>query len=89
MRSSASSTATGADKKTDSLEKRPAEEAKSPRAEARKLPPGIEQERLLPKPRQADTASHLTEWLMSPGLKVVKACPLHFTEHAFALHLLF
>ncbi|WP_407169800.1 hypothetical protein [Bradyrhizobium sp. ORS 111] len=55
-------------KQVHSLEHRLTEEAKSLREEAKTLPPGIEQERLLMKARQADTAAHISEWLSSPGL---------------------
>ena len=39
------------------------------REEAKKTPPGIEREMLLRKVRQAETASHVNEWLASPGLQ--------------------
>jgi hypothetical protein len=38
------------------------------KGEAKKLPPGNERDDLIRKARQAETASHLTEWLTSPGL---------------------
>jgi hypothetical protein len=41
-------------------------------AEAEKLLPGIEREELLRKVRQAETASHINEWLSSPGLQPPK-----------------
>ena len=44
-------------------------EAERLRTEARKLPPGIERQELLRKARQAETASHIDEWLRSPGLR--------------------
>jgi hypothetical protein len=37
-----------------------------------KLGPGLEQDDLLRKARQADTASHLNEWANSPGLQPPK-----------------
>ena len=49
-----------------------AHEAERLRAEAEKLPPGIEQEALLKKARQADTAAHIEAWLKSPGLQPPK-----------------
>jgi hypothetical protein len=39
------------------------------REEAKKLPHGPEREILLRKARQAETGSHLSEWLRSPGLQ--------------------
>ncbi|MCP1766313.1 hypothetical protein [Bradyrhizobium japonicum] len=54
-------------KQTMSLEERLAEEAKRLREQAKKLPPGSERETLLRKPRQAETGSHMSEWLRSPG----------------------
>jgi hypothetical protein len=38
------------------------------RDEAKNLPPGSERNDLVRRARQAETASQLTEWLMSPGL---------------------
>jgi len=52
-----------------SLEERLAEEAKRLRAKAKSLPPGALREALLRKARQADTGSHISEWLRSPGLQ--------------------
>jgi hypothetical protein len=46
--------------------------AKDARAEAAKLPPGIERDDMLRKARQADTASHLDDWANSPGLQPPK-----------------
>jgi hypothetical protein len=42
------------------------------RERAAKLGPGPEQDDLLRKARQADTASHLNEWANSPGLQPPK-----------------
>jgi hypothetical protein len=56
-------------KQIDSLEVRLAEEAKRLREEAKVAPPGIEREQLLRRARQAETGSHMTEWLTSPGLR--------------------
>jgi hypothetical protein len=55
-------------KQTISLEERLAEEAKRLREKARSLPPGLERERAIRKARQAETGSHISEWLRSPGL---------------------
>ncbi|MBR0868497.1 hypothetical protein ACVIWV_008903 [Bradyrhizobium diazoefficiens] len=56
-------------KQTRSLEERLAEEAKRLREQANSLPPGIERDHALRKARQAETGSHMSEWLTSPGLK--------------------
>jgi hypothetical protein len=56
-------------KQTKSLEERLAEEAKCLREEAKLLPPGAEREKLIRKARQAETGSHVSEWLRSPGLQ--------------------
>jgi hypothetical protein len=39
------------------------------KAEAEALPQGQEREALLRKARQTETASHVNEWLSSPGLR--------------------
>ena len=44
-------------------------EAKRLRQEAKTQPPGPEQDELLRKAPQAETAAHTDEWLASPGLK--------------------
>ena len=54
---------------TQSLEVRLAEEAISLREQARLLPPGITRDALIRKARQAETGSHMSEWLRSPGLQ--------------------
>ena len=54
-------------KQTVSLEERLSEEAKRLREEARSLPPGAAREALLRKARQAETGSHMSEWLRSPN----------------------
>jgi hypothetical protein len=51
------------------LEERLAEEAKRLREEARLLPNGALREEILRKARQAETGSHMSEWLRSPGLQ--------------------
>ena len=57
---------------SQSLGDRLAAFAKDTRDEAAKLPPGIERDELVRKARQADTASHLDEWISSPGLQPPK-----------------
>jgi hypothetical protein len=59
-------------KQTESLEIRLSVEAARLREEAKKLPQGIKREELLRKARQAETASHMSEWLKSPGLQPPK-----------------
>ena len=59
-------------KQTESLEIRLSAEAARLREEAKKLPQGIKREELLRKARQAETASHMSEWLKSPGLQPPK-----------------
>jgi hypothetical protein len=59
-------------KQTQSLEERLPEEAKRLREEAKLLPPGAVREALLRKARQAETGSHMSEWLSSPGLQPPK-----------------
>jgi hypothetical protein len=56
-------------KQTQPLEERLADEAKRLREEAKLLPPGAERDKIIRKARQAETGSHLTEWLTSPGLR--------------------
>ena len=56
-------------KHTQSLEERLAEEARRLRTEAKLLPPGAERDALIRKARQAETGSHMSEWLTSPGLR--------------------
>lgn len=52
-----------------SLEERLAEEARRIRERANNLPGGAERDALLLKARQMETASHLTDWITSPGLE--------------------
>jgi hypothetical protein len=59
-------------KQTIALEERLADEARRLRKEAEGTPPGAERERLIRKAEQAETASHMTEWLTSPGLQPPK-----------------
>jgi hypothetical protein len=46
--------------------------AEDARAQAARLPPGLKQDDMLRKARQADTAAHLHEWANSPGLQAPK-----------------
>ena len=56
------------------FQERLAEEAQRFKEAAEKLPPGSHaQELLLRRARQAETASHINEWLTSPGLQPPKA----------------
>lgn len=59
-------------KQKEPLEERLAEEAKRLREEANGTPPGIEREQMIRKARQAETGSHMSEWLRSPGLQPPK-----------------
>jgi hypothetical protein len=52
---------------TQSLEERLAEESKRLRAEAKLLPPGARRDEMIRRARQAETGSHISEWLRSPG----------------------
>ena len=54
------------------LEARLAEEAVKLRKEAQGTPHGIERERLMRRARQAETGSHINEWLRSPELQPPK-----------------
>jgi hypothetical protein len=56
-------------KQTVSLEERLAEEARRLREEAELLPQGPVRDAALRKARQAETGSHMSEWLRSPGLQ--------------------
>jgi hypothetical protein len=59
-------------KQTASLRDRLASFAKEAREKASQLKPGPEQDALLKKARQADTAYHLDQWANSPGLQPPK-----------------
>jgi hypothetical protein len=59
-------------KQTVSLRDRLASFANEARERASLLPPGDEKRDLLRRARQADTASHLDEWITSPGLQAPK-----------------
>jgi hypothetical protein len=52
-----------------SFPERLGQEAERLRTEAEKLPHGSERDLLLRKARQTETASHVNEWLSSPGLR--------------------
>ena len=52
-----------------SLSERLEQEAARLRAAAEKLPNGPQREQFLRKARQAETATHVDEWLSSPGLQ--------------------
>ena len=51
------------------FEERVAAEKARLEAQAAKLPPGPAKDGLLKKIRQLETASHLNEWITSPGLQ--------------------
>jgi hypothetical protein len=56
-------------KNKPTLDERLAEEARRFREAAEKQPPGtLARELLLRRARQAETASHMNNWLSSPGL---------------------
>jgi hypothetical protein len=59
-------------KQTVSLEDRLAEEARRLREEAELLPHGPLRDAALRRARQAETGSHMSEWLRSPGLQPPK-----------------
>jgi hypothetical protein len=52
-----------------SLEEGLADEAKHLREEAARLPPGRGRDEAIRRARQAETGSHVGEWLRSPGLR--------------------
>lgn len=59
-------------KQNVSLEDRLAEEARRFREEAELLPHGPVRDEALRRARQAETGSHMSEWLRSPGLQPPK-----------------
>lgn len=59
-------------KQSTSLKERLASFANEVREKALQLRQGPEQDALLKKARQADTAAHLEEWVNSPGLQPPK-----------------
>jgi hypothetical protein len=56
-------------KQTKTLKERLSNFARDTRERASILPAGQEKDDLLRRARQADTASHLDEWINSPGLQ--------------------
>jgi len=56
-------------KQTRSLEERMADQAAELKERAHQLPAGAEREALLKRARIAETGSHLSDWLRSPGLQ--------------------
>ena len=56
-------------KQLGSLDTRLSSEAERLRKEARGTPPGVERDKLIRRARLAETASHMNEWLSSPGLQ--------------------
>jgi hypothetical protein len=54
------------------LEERLAETAKRLREQVKTLPPSAERDELVRKARQTEIASHMNEWLTSPGLQPPK-----------------
>jgi hypothetical protein len=56
-------------KQTAPLELRLEEQAKRLRQEAKGTPPGVEREKLIRRARQAETASHMSQWISSKGLE--------------------
>ena len=68
-------------KLTATFEERLAEEAKKFKEAAERKPPGsLERERLLRRARRAETASHISEWLTSPGLQPPKSLEKGFAN---------
>ena len=54
------------------IEQRSSNEAQFLREQAEMLPPGAIRDATIRKVRQAETGSHLSEWLRSPGLQPPK-----------------
>ena len=55
-------------KQTHTLEQRLSDEAKRLREEAKGMPRGAARDAMIRKARQTEIASHLNDWLQSPGL---------------------
>jgi hypothetical protein len=55
-------------RKKRTMEQQWRDQAEAYKQEAAKLPHGRERDDLLRKARQLETASHVNEWLSSPGL---------------------
>jgi hypothetical protein len=56
-------------KPAETLEQRLSNEAQFLREQAQLLPPGAIRDATIRKARQAETGSHINEWLSSPGLR--------------------
>ncbi len=56
-------------KQTDTLQDRLAAFAKEARDKAATMPAGVDRDDLLKRARQADTASHIDDWVSSTGLQ--------------------
>jgi hypothetical protein len=54
---------------TNTLNQRLSQHAERLDREAQGTPPGFARDKLIRLARQAETASHIEEWLSSPGLK--------------------
>ena len=52
-----------------SLKERLEQEAARIRAQAEQLPSGPERDKLMRKAREAESATHVDEWLSSPGVQ--------------------
>ena len=59
-------------RKKPTIEQKWHAQAEAYKQEAAKLPYGKERDELLRKARQLETASHMNEWLTSPGLQPPK-----------------
>jgi hypothetical protein len=57
---------------TQSFEERLINEARRLHEEAEGMPPGLERDQLIRKARQAETASHMSDWLASTELQPPK-----------------
>ena len=57
------------DQPKPTFEQRLAQEALRIQEQVKSLPHGKERELLVRKARQLETASHVNEWILSPGLK--------------------
>ena len=56
-------------KQTTPLDQRLTEQAECLRKEAQGTPPGVQRDKLIRRARQLETASHMQDWLSSPGLR--------------------
>ncbi|ANW04166.1 hypothetical protein LMTR13_32500 [Bradyrhizobium icense] len=56
-------------KQTDPLDKRISEQVERLHEKAQSAPPGPEKDRLMRRAQFAETASHVSEWLNSSGLR--------------------